>query len=123
MSLALEISRFDQVTVVACRGRIVFGEETTQFCQTVRDLLPSDPRVILNLRSVEYIDSGGLGSLVGLALAARRANGNLGICEPSSRVDNILKLTKLASVIPTFPTQEQALAGFRGSPAAASTAA
>lgn len=119
MSLALEISRFDQVTVVACRGRIVFGEETTEFCKTVRDLLPLAPRVILNLQGVEYIDSGGLGSIVGLLMAARRINGDLGICQPSSRVDNLLKLTKLASVIPTFSTQEQALAQFRGSGVAA----
>ncbi len=119
MSLALEISRFDQVTIVACRGRIVFGEETTKFCRTVRDLLPRDPRIILNLQGVEYIDSGGLGSIVGLLLAARRVHGDLAICEPSARVDNLLKLTKLVSVIPTFPTQEQALAEFRGSPLAA----
>ncbi len=119
MSLALEISRFDQVIVVACRGRIVFGDETTEFCKTVRNLLPTDPRVILNLRSVEYIDSGGLGSIVGLALAARRVNGDLGICEPSSRVHNLLKLTKLVSVIPTFRTQQEALAGFRGAGVAA----
>ena len=119
MSLALEISRLDSVTIVACRGRIVFGEETTRFCQTVRDLLPRDPRVILNLQAVEYIDSGGLGSIVGLLLAARRVNGDLGICEPSSRVENLLKLTKLNSVIPVFRSQEQALAHFRGAGVAA----
>ena len=119
MSLALEISRFDNVTIVACRGRIVFGEETTEFCKTVRDLLPRDRRVLLNLQAVEYIDSGGLGSIVGLLLAARRINGDLGICEPSTRVENLLHLTKLSSVIPTFSTQEQALTAFRGSPVAA----
>ncbi len=119
MTLALEINRFDNVTIVACRGRIVFGEETTRFCQTVRDLLPRDPHVILNLQGVDYIDSAGLGSIVGLVLAARRGNGELGICEPSSRVEDLLKLTKLSSVIPMFRTQEQALAQFRGSPVAA----
>ncbi len=122
MSLALEISRFDQVTVVACHGRIVFGQETTEFCQTVRDLLPNTPRVILNFQAVEYVDSGGLGSIVGLLLAARRVNGDVAICEPSSRVDNLLRLTKLNSVIPTYPTQERALAEFRGSLATSSAA-
>jgi anti-sigma B factor antagonist len=119
MSLALEISRHENVTIVACRGRIVFGEETTDFCKTVRDLLPRDRRVLLNLQGVEYIDSGGLGSIVGLVLAARRMNVELGICEPSSRVENLLHLTKLSSVIPTFSTQEQALAVFRGKTVAA----
>ena len=113
MSLALEISRFENVTIVACRGRIVFGEETTRFCQTVRDLLPQEGRVILNLRSVDYVDSGGLGSIVGLMLAARRMNGDLGICEPSRRVEDLLHLTKLSSVIPLFRSQEDGIAEFR----------
>ncbi len=119
MSLALEINRLEDVTVVACRGRIVFGEETTDFCKTVRELLPQAPRVILNLQAVEYIDSGGLGSIIGLLLAARRVNGDIGICEPSTRVENLLHLTKLSSVIPTFSTQEQALTAFRGKSVAA----
>ena len=118
MSLALEISRVDNVAVVSCRGRIVFCEETTDFCRTVRDLLPQGPRVILNLHAVEYIDSGGLGSIVGLVLAARRLNGALVICDPSSRAENLLRMTKLTSVIPVFSSQEQALAGLRDATAA-----
>jgi anti-sigma B factor antagonist len=119
MSLALEISRFDNVTVIACRGRIVFGEETTTFCRTVRDLLPQSPRVVLNLQAVDYMDSAGLGSIVGLLLAARRINGDLGVCEPSSRVENLLRITKLESVIPVFPTQEDGVAEFRSPKASA----
>ncbi len=119
MSLALEIHRVDQVTVVTCRGRIVFGEETTNLCRTVRDRLPSEPRILLNLRDVEYVDSGGLGSIVGLLLATHRMNGRFAICEPSTRVENLLHLTKLSSVIPVFRSQEEALADFRQSSVAA----
>ena len=119
MSLALEIKRVDNVTVIACHGRIVFGEETTDFCRSVRGLLALRPHLILNLRDIEYIDSAGLGSLVGLLLAARRANGDLGICEPSRRVHDLLKITKLDSVIPVFRSQEDGIAQFRTPPVAA----
>lgn len=113
MSLALEIHRIENVAVVACRGRIVFGEETTEFCRSVRDLLSAGPHVVLDFRGVEYIDSGGLGSIVGLLLAARRLNGNLGICEPSHRVHDLLRITKLDSVIPVFLSREDGIAEFR----------
>ena len=118
MSLALEISRVENVAVVACRGRIVFGDESTEFCRNIRSLLPEGPHVILNLQDIEYIDSGGLGSMVGLLLAARRLNGDLGICQPSSRVENLLRITKLWSVIPVFPTVEDGIAEFRKTRAA-----
>ncbi len=119
MSLALEIHRVERVTVLTCRGRIVFGQETTDLCRTVRDRLPREPFILLNLREVEYVDSGGLGSIVGLLLAAHRMNGRFGICEPSARVDQLLHLTKLSSVIPVFRSQEEALADFRQSSVAA----
>ena len=119
MSLTLQVSRIDHLTVVACRGRIVFGQETTDFCRTVRDLLPEHPQIVLNLHAVDYIDSGGLGSIAGLLLAARRLNGNLIICDPSNRAENLLRITKLSSVIPTFRTQEEALAELRNSTVAA----
>lgn len=119
MSLALEINRVEPVTVITCRGRIVFGEETTHLCRTVRDRLPHEPLIILNLCAVEYIDSGGLGSIVGLLLAAHRMNGRFGICEPSTRVEHLLRLTKLSSVIPVFRSQEEALADFRSPSVAA----
>ena len=115
MSLALEISRIENVAVVVCRGRIVFGDETTEFCRSIRSLLPEGPHVILNLQGIEYIDSGGLGSIVGLLLAARRLNGDLGICQPSSRVENLLRITKLWSVVPVFPAVEDGIAEFRKS--------
>ncbi len=119
MSLALEINRVDQVTVITCHGRIVFGQETTDLCRTVRDRLPREPLILLNLRDVEYVDSGGLGSIVGLLLAAHRSNGRFGICEPSVRVDHLLRMTKLSTVIPVFRSQEDAVAEFRQSPVAA----
>jgi len=119
MNLTLQIDRAQDVIVIFCRGRIVFGEETTELCRSVRELLPQNPHIVLNLHAVQHIDSGGLGALVGLVLAARNLGGDVKLCEPSSRVHNLLRLTHLSSVIDVLATQEEAVAGFRYSHIAA----
>ena len=113
MDLTLQIGRAHNVIVVSCQGRIVFGEETTELCRSVRDLLPTNPRIVLNLRAVQYVDSGGLGALVGLVLSARSLGGDIKIGDPSTKVHNLLQITRLMSVIDVLATEEEAAAGFR----------
>jgi len=119
MGLTIRIAPLANVHVVSCSGRIVFGEETTDLCRSVRDLLPQGPRIVLDLRAVDYMDSGGLGALVGLVLSARRAGGDLKLCGVTGRVGDVLRVTRLASVIHVLPGEEDAVAAFGPEPVAA----
>src|SRR5260221_10724407 len=61
MQLRMSTRQVDGVLVVDCSGRVVFGEESATLRDTVKKLLAQSPKVVLNLREVNYIDSGGLG--------------------------------------------------------------
>src|SRR5260370_501224 len=91
MALTLQISSLRQVTVLVCQGIIVFGEEADSLRAQVKELLrqnePSAPGpsvvpglyLVLDLSRVLYIDSGGLGALVGLLTSIRAAGGLEGL--------------------------------------------
>ncbi len=119
MKLMLQTTRREAATVIACKGRIVFGEETATLSKTVRELLPDSPRIVLHLGEVKNIDSGGLGALVGLTLSARRAGGDVKLCQVSPRVSHLLEITRLRGVLEVFPTPEEAVAAFHFRTAAA----
>ncbi len=119
MALELQITQREGVAVLVCNGRIVFGEETTRFCRTVRNLLPQCRNIVLNLAEVRYIDSGGLGALVGLLLSARRMGGDIKISNLAPRVSYVLHVTRLDGVIDVFPDEQMAAAAFRPRAAAA----
>ena len=104
--------RVEGVAVVVCRGRIVFGNETTDLSKTVRRLLPEDPRVVLHLGAVQTIDSGGLGTLIGLVASARRAQGDIKLCSVSPKAHAVLQLTKLLEVVEVYPDPPAAVAAF-----------
>jgi anti-sigma B factor antagonist len=112
MALELEVGRSGSIAVVVCRGRIVFGRETTELSKTVRTLLDNSPHIVLDLGAVPTMDSGGLGTLLGLVASARRSGGDLKLCNLSRKVDELLRLTKLSEVVEVFPDQQAALGSF-----------
>ena len=66
-----------------CSGRIVYGEESFMCRDTVKLVLAEVNRVVINLEQVSYIDSGGIGTLLGLRLtSARNSGGDMEACVP-----------------------------------------
>lgn len=102
----------DDVLVVDCVGRIVFGEESAVLRDVVKKLLSNSKRTVLNLSGVTYIDSGGLGTLVGLYTSARNAGGALKLANLTQRVGDLLQVTKLATVFEIFNSEKEAAESF-----------
>jgi anti-anti-sigma factor len=66
MALSVQTLIAGDVFVLLCTGRIVFGDEDAILRERVGNMLPGTPKIVINLKAVEYIDSGGPGVLVGL---------------------------------------------------------
>lgn len=112
MALKISSKTVNGVMVVYCSGRIVFGDETASLRETVKNLLAENLQVVLNLGGVSYIDSGGLGTLVGLYTSAKAAGGNVKLANLTQRVRDQLVLTKLVTVFEFYDSEEQAVASF-----------
>jgi anti-anti-sigma factor len=72
MALRLDVSKTNDIPVIQCRGRIVFGEEADELRGVILGLLKETHRIVLNLLWIENIDSTGLGTLVRSFISARR---------------------------------------------------
>jgi anti-anti-sigma factor len=112
VSLSLERREVAQVTVVACRGRIVEGEETAALESCVNGLLPLHPHIVLDLSGVSFLDSSGLGLLVRLHTASRAAGGDLKLCALDDRVRAVITMTRLHTVLPLYGTDAEAITAF-----------
>ena len=113
MQLRMSTRQVDGVLVVDCSGRVVFGEESATLRDTVKKLLAQSPKVVLNLREVNYIDSGGLGTLVSLYTTARNAGGAVKLARLSQRVGDLLQVTKLLTIFEVFDDEEVAARSFK----------
>ena len=118
MQLRMSTRTLDGVLVVDCAGRIVFGEESAILRDTVRKLILENNRVVLNLSGVNYIDSGGLGTLVSLYTTAQNAGGAIKLANLTQRVGDLLQVTKLVTVFSVYDSEEAAVQSFRKGAAA-----
>jgi anti-sigma B factor antagonist len=87
------------VTLVDINGRITLGDETGKLRDTVRQLIAADKKkIVLNLAHVDYIDSSGVGELVGSFTTVRNAGGELKLLNLTKKVHDVLHVTKLYTV-------------------------
>jgi anti-anti-sigma factor len=95
-------------------GRVVFGDEGAVFSERVRSALTGTSKIVIDLCSVDYLDSGGLGILVAFHIAAHNRGGDIKLASPSQRVQDVLSYTKLDSVFSICKTVDEVLAAFSG---------
>ena len=108
----------DGIMIVDCNGRIVFGDETAALRELVKGLLAQNNKIVLNLGGVNYIDSGGLGTLVALYSSARSAGGSIKLANLTERVGNLLQITKLLTVFDVHDGEDKAVRAFKKGAAA-----
>jgi anti-sigma B factor antagonist len=70
-------------------------------------------RVVLDLEKVRFIDSAGLGHLVGWKNRALQSGGDVRLLRPRDRVREVLELTALTRVFQIFEDEAEAVASFR----------
>ncbi len=99
MPLTIDNREVGHVTIVDVQGRIVLGDEIGDLRAAVRRLVAQGKKkIILNLAAVDYIDSSGVGELVGCFTTVRNAGGELKLLNLSKKVHDILNVTKLYTV-------------------------
>jgi anti-sigma B factor antagonist len=107
------------VSIVDLAGRITLGEGSGLVRSTIKDLVNSGRKnILLNLKDVTYIDSAGLGEMVGSYASVTNGGGSIKLLHPQAKVHDLLQVTKLYTVFIAFDDEQTALRSF----AAAATA-
>jgi anti-sigma B factor antagonist len=91
----------------------VFGDESLLIRETVKKAISENNRIVLNLGEISYIDSGGLGTLVGLRTSAQNAGGTIKLTNLTKRVGDLLQVTKLLTVFEVYNSEAEAVESFR----------
>ncbi len=112
MNLKIESRVVENVTVISCSGRIMFGDEANALRDYLKKTLATTRKIVLNLAGVSYVDSGGLGMLVGAYSSARGGGADIKLTGIGQRLRDVLQITKLVSVFETYDTEQQAIAAF-----------
>ena len=94
----------NMMTTVKCHGKVT-SETAWELREAVKPLLVLGGRIIINLSDVNYLDSSGLGALVGLKLTAIKQ----GYCilEFANVTPRILELLRVSNLAQVFSSSER----------------
>ncbi len=95
---SLSVEETPEESIVRCSGRIT-TDTSHELRQTARALIGESKRVVLDFTGVNYLDSSGLGMIVGLLLSAKKSGCKLKLVNLSPRVREIFTITRLGEVL------------------------
>jgi anti-sigma B factor antagonist len=113
MALTAKTREVGNATIVDLHGKITLGENTGILRDELRSLLAQGKKnVILNMKDVSYVDSAGLGELVGAYTTAANQGGALKLLHLQSKMKDLLQITKLETIFPTFEDEQKAIQSY-----------
>jgi anti-sigma B factor antagonist len=113
MSAKASIRQSGNVTVVDLSGKITLGEGSGMLRTTIKDLVTAgNKNILLNLKDVSYLDSAGLGEMVGSYATVTNQGGQIKLLNVQSKVHDLLQITKLYTVFAAFSDEAEAVRSF-----------
>ncbi len=120
MTMECNIRHINDITILDLKGRLSLGEALA--FGPGSDLVLTDAilhlaekgykKVILNLAGVKYVDSSGVGQLVGALTTARGEGVALKLVNPVKQVSDLLRMTKLYTVFDIREDEDAAIDSF-----------
>jgi anti-sigma B factor antagonist len=115
MAAQLKIAerRIGDVSVLDLVGRLEIGDGDVEFAAWLDRLIREGQRkVLVNMRDVVHIDSGGIGVLLSKHGSLRKRGGDLKLVNLPSSTHRALVVTRLLSVLDTYGSESEAIASF-----------
>jgi anti-anti-sigma factor len=118
--LIVEKRHHDNFTILYVEGLIKLGESAEFFSSALENVLKNESSsVIIDFTKIDYIDSTGIGELVGYLHKFTTQNRKLILVNPSERIQKLLKLAKLDTVFKIYGSEDEAIGAESGTGAPA----
>jgi anti-sigma B factor antagonist len=113
MAVTFETKKLGDVTVLSPQGKIVIGDEVAALREKIKELLEAgNKNILINMANVTYIDSTGVGALVGSFTSIRNQGGQMKLANLGQRVRDILLVTKLLTVFDVYDSEAEGTKSF-----------
>ena len=108
--MIVEKRQVDGFTLLAIEGVVRMGESAEFFAETLEQTLAEDRgHVLIDFSNINYIDSTGLGELVGYLDRFRAQKRRLVLVGPNERIRSLLRMAHLHELFEIYPDLEHAM--------------
>ncbi len=102
--------------VIEFKGNVMGGPDAVKLNEKLHELIEEDKtNIVANLGKVKFMNSSGLGMLIGGLTTMRKAGGDLRIANATDKIESLLVVTKLITVFKHFKSLEEAVESYADS--------
>lgn len=99
--------------VIEFKGNVMGGPDAVSLNEKLHELIEEDKtNIVVNLGKVKFMNSSGLGMLIGALTTMRKAGGDLRISNASDKIESLLIVTKLITVFKHYKSVDEAVKSF-----------
>lgn len=103
----------DGVVILEPKGKIMGGPDAGAVRERLHQLISDGKKkVVVDLSGVSWMNSSGLGILIGGLTTMRNSGGDLKLANTTEKVHNLLMVTKLISIFESYDTVDDAVASY-----------
>jgi len=99
--------------IIELKGNVMGGDDTKSFNELVHKLIDEGKtNIVVDLSSVKFMNSSGLGMLIGGYTTLKKANGHLKLANVTDKIESLLIITKLITIFESFDSVDDAVKSF-----------
>ena len=100
-------------TVITLKGNLMGGPDASTLNAQLHELIDAGKKhVVIDLKKVDFVNSSGLGLLIGGISTMKNAGGALKFANASPKIIELIALTKLGSLFDLHPSVDAAVQSF-----------
>lgn len=112
--MAVKIEMHGDVAVINLKGKLMGGPDTQAIHEKVHELVDDGKKkLVVDLGQVKWMNSTGLGALMGALTTARNNQAELKLANVTDKVQSLFMITKLITVFETYDSVVEAAASFK----------
>ncbi|HMB97872.1 MAG TPA: STAS domain-containing protein [Balneolaceae bacterium] len=111
--MSFDISERYNCVVIELKGNIMGGPDAVSLNEKLHELIEQGKtNIVVNLSKVKFMNSSGLGMLIGALTTMRKAGGDLRIANATDKIESLLVITKLITVFKHYKSLDAAIKSF-----------
>jgi len=111
--MTLNEERIGDVVILTLSGKLMGGPDAGALITKLHELVEAkNTKVVANIAELNWMNSSGLGILIGGLNTMRNNRGDLKLAEVPARIQSLLTITKLHTIIEVYDSVDAAVASY-----------
>jgi len=99
--------------IIELKGNVMGGDDTKEFNELLHKFIDEEKKnIVVDLHDVKFMNSSGLGMLIGGLTTVKKANGSFKLANVTDKIESLLIITKLITIFEFYNTVDEAVASF-----------